>query len=102
VATGGLTLTLHPLEHVWVRVTADDLIVFEGMLDPESPQTWGAQEMVIVETGNGAGVVAEVNGQSQGPIGSRGEASARGWAPDGELEVPPPSVLPSELEEGVP
>ncbi len=91
-AGGGVTLTLEPSEHVWVRVTADGFAVFEGMLAPDNPQTWTAEEMVVVETGNGAGVVAVVNGQPQGTLCSRGEVCARGWGPTGEIAVPPPAV----------
>lgn len=101
-AGGGITLTLQPLEHVWVRVTVDGFTAFEGMLAPGSPQTWTAGELVIVETGNGAGVVAVINGQPQGPLCGRGEVCARGWGPAGEVNVPAPSVLPSTPETGSP
>jgi hypothetical protein len=89
VSTNGVTLTLEAREHVWVRVTVDGFTAFEGMLSPGAPQTWVGQEMVIVETGNGAGVVAVVNGQSQGPLCGRGEVCARGWGPEGEIPVSP-------------
>ncbi len=85
VSTSGVTLTLEAQEHVWVRVTVDGFTAFEGMLSPGTPQTWVGQEMVIVETGNGAGVVAIVNGQPQGPLCGRGEVCARGWEPTGEM-----------------
>jgi len=87
-ASGGVTLTLEPLEHVWVRVTTDGLTAFEGMLSPGAPQTWVAQELVVAETGNGAGVVAIVNGQRQGPLGKRGELCTRAWGPQGEVALP--------------
>lgn len=89
VSTSGVTLTLEAREHVWVRVTVDGFTAFEGMLSPGAPQTWVGQEIVIVETGNGAGVVAVVNGQTQGPLCGRGEVCARGWGPEGEIPVTP-------------
>ncbi len=89
VSTSGVTLTLEAQEHVWVRVTVDGFTAFEGMLSPGAPQTWVGEEMVIVETGNGAGVVAVVNGQSQGSLCGRGEVCARGWGPEGEIPVTP-------------
>ena len=89
VSTSGVTLTLEAREHVWVRVTVDGFTAFEGMLSPGAPQTWVGQELVIVETGNGAGVVAVVNGQSQGPLCGRGEVCARGWGREGEIPVNP-------------
>lgn len=101
-ASEGVTLTLEPLEHVWVRVNVDGEVAFEGLLDPDTPQSWTAEDMVVVETGNGAGVIAVVNGQPQGPIGGRAEVSARGWGPEGELDIPPPSVSSADSEESSP
>ncbi|MBN1179432.1 MAG: DUF4115 domain-containing protein [Anaerolineae bacterium] len=86
----GVTLTLEPQEHVWVRVTVDSVVVFEGLLAPGAPQTWMGESVVMVETGNGAGVVAVVNGQVQGPVGGRGQLSARGWDLQGEVSVSSP------------
>lgn len=90
-ATGeGVTVTLEPQEHVWVRVQADGLVVFAGLMTPGEAQTWTAQESILVETGNGAAVTATVNGEPVGPLGERGEIVARAWGPEGELEVTPP------------
>ena len=91
-ASGGVTLTLEPLEHVWVRVTTDGLTAFEGMLAPGNPQTWTAKELIAVETGNGGGVVAVVNGQDLGPLGERGQICVRGWGPQGEVDLPAGSL----------
>jgi len=91
-ASGGVTLTLELLEHVWVRVLTDGLTAYEGLMAPDLPiesRTWTAEELVIVETGNGAGVIASINGQLQGAIGGRGELCARGWGPEGEFPVSP-------------
>ncbi|MCS7178750.1 MAG: DUF4115 domain-containing protein [Anaerolineae bacterium] len=87
VSTDAVTVTLEAREHVWVRVTVDGFTAFEGMLSPDNPRTWIGQEMVVVETGNGAGVVAVVNGQSQGPLCGRGEVCTRGWEPTGEIPL---------------
>lgn len=85
---GGVTLALEATEHVWVRVTVDGALVFEGMLVTEQAESWSGQEMIIVDTGNGAGLQVTVNGQSQGPMCGRGETCSRGWGPDGEIVVP--------------
>ena len=85
---GGVTLTLEATEHVWVQVLSDGAIVFEGMLSPEQTQTWPGQEMVIVDTGNGAGLQVTVNGQPQGTMGGRGQLCSRAWGPGGEIAVP--------------
>jgi cytoskeletal protein RodZ len=85
---GGVTLALQATEHVWGRVQVDDVVVFQGMLAADQILTRSGQETVVVETGNGAGLLATVNGQPQGAIGGRGEVSARGWGPEGEIALP--------------
>ncbi len=86
---GGISLALEATEHVWLRVTADNANVFEGMLSPGQPMAWSARELIRVETGNGAGVQITVNGQRQGPMCGRNEACARAWSPLGEVPAAP-------------
>ena len=85
---GGLTLALEAAEHIWVRVTADDRTVFEGMLASGQVETWSGQEAIVVEAGNGAGLLVTVNEQSQGPMCGRGEACTRAWGTGGEVTPP--------------
>ena len=92
---GGVTLTLQATEHVWARISADGVVVFEGMLTPEQVETWSGQEMVIVDTGNGAGLLVTVNGQPQGVMCGRGQVCARAWGPTGEIAVPSPAAAPA-------
>lgn len=94
---GGVTLTLEATEHVWVRVTADGLTAFEGLLAPGQIETWSGQEAVIVDTGNGAGLLVTVNGQLQGVLGERGQVCTRAWGPRGEVAVP--SLAPTPTPE---
>lgn len=85
---GGVTLALEATEHIWARVTVDGLMVFEGQLAPEQAKTWSGQEIVAVETGNGAGLLVTVNGQLQGTMCGRAEVCTRAWGPTGEVVVP--------------
>ena len=85
---GGVTLALEAAEHVWVRVTADGTTAFEGMLASGQVETWSGQEAIVVETGNGAGLLVTVNEQSQGPMCGRGQACTRAWGPAGEVTSP--------------
>ena len=89
----GVTLELESTERVWVRVKSDDQTVFEGLISPEQPQSWSGERMVVVECGNGAGLLVTVNGQPQGLLGERGRISLRAWGPDGEIDVPPPTPM---------
>jgi len=85
---GGVTLTLEATEHVWVRVLADGQTPFEGLLAPGQAETWSGREAVIVDTGNGAGLLVTVNGQPQGAMGGRGQVCSRAWGPGGEIAAP--------------
>jgi cytoskeleton protein RodZ len=87
---GGVTLTLEATEHVWVRVMADGRTAFEGMLATEQVETWSGREVIVVETGDGAGLQVTVNGQPQGTMCGRAQVCARGWGPVGEVVVPGP------------
>jgi cytoskeleton protein RodZ len=87
---GGVTLALEATEHVWVRVKADGRTVFEGMLATGQVETWSGQEVIVAETGNGAGLQVAVNGQPQGAMCGRAQVCARGWGPTGELVVAGP------------
>jgi cytoskeletal protein RodZ len=82
----GVTVSLEPVEHVWVRVTVDGRIAHVGFLVPQETKTWSGDEEVLVETGNGAGLEATVNDRPVGRLGSRGAVVRRSWAPTGEIE----------------
>ncbi len=84
---GGVTLALESTEHVWVRVTTDGTKAFEGILEPQQAASWSSQETVVVETGNGAGVMVTINNQPQGRMGGRGQVCTRAWGPNGEISV---------------
>ncbi len=92
---GGVALTLGAIEHVWARVSVDGVTVFEGMLAVEQVETWSGQEVIVVDTGNGAGLLVTVNGQLQGAMCGRGRLCARAWGPNGEVAVP--SLAPTPV-----
>jgi len=85
---GEVTLTLEATEHVWARVKRDNQTVFEGMMTGGQAETWSGQELIVVETGNGAGLRVSVNGQLLGTMCDRAQVCARAWGPTGELVTP--------------
>jgi len=87
---GGVNLALEANEHVWVRVSVDGVVAFEGMLAP-GEMTWSGREAIVVDTGNGDALLVTVNGQAQGKMCGRGRVCTRAWGPAGELAAPPPS-----------
>ena len=82
---GNVQLSLEATEHVWVRVTVDGNVVLEGILAPGMPETWQGAEQIVLETANGAGLDAVVNGQPQGPLGERGQTITLAWGPSGPV-----------------
>jgi hypothetical protein len=88
-SVGYVQVALAATEHVWVRVTTDGRTAFEGMFKPGDALNWEAKEMIIVESGNGAGLAASFNGKPVGVLGPRGQVVARAWTPAGETAVPP-------------
>jgi len=82
----GVTVSLEPTEHVWVRVTVDNRIAYVGFLAPDQIKTWSGDDKILIETGNGAGLEATVNDRPVGPVGGRGAVARRAWGPTGEIE----------------
>ena len=87
--TGYVQVALAATEHVWVRVMTDGKTAFEGMFAPGQSLKWEAKEILVVETGNGAGLNGSFNGKPVGAFGPRGQLVARAWTPAGETAVPP-------------
>ena len=85
---GGVTLTLGATEHVQARVKRGARVVFDGLMAPGQTETWSDDEMIVVATGNGAGLQVTVNDQPLGPMCGRGELCTRAWGQTGE--IPPP------------
>ncbi len=90
-AGGRVTLTLEATEHVWARVTVDGAVAFVGMLAPGVTPSWSGQEVIAVDTGNGAGLLVTVNGQPQGRMCGRAQVCTRAWSPSGEIAATPSS-----------
>jgi cytoskeletal protein RodZ len=90
VAAGSeeVTLTLGATEHVLVRVERGAEVLFEEMMTPGQTETWSDDEVLMVKTGNGAGLQVTVNGQAQGAMCGRGESCTRAWGPAGEVAPP--------------
>jgi hypothetical protein len=91
-SVGYVQVALAATEHVWVRVTTDGRTAFEGMFKPGDALNWEAKEMIVVESGNGAGLAASFNGKPVGVLGPRGQVVARAWTPDGETAPPKPTA----------
>mgnify|MGYP001320140689 FL=1 len=87
-SSGELTMDLEATEHVQVRVRQGGELVFQETMAPGQTQSWSDDELIIVETGNGAALLVSVNGVPLGTVCGRGELCTRAWGPNGEVTSP--------------
>lgn len=69
-----LELRLRALDNVWVRVTGDGKVLYQGILGRNAVETWTAKEALEIWTGNAANMFLSVNRFS---IGSPGRGMIR-------------------------
>lgn len=70
---------------VWVRITVDGEIAYEGLLKPGEHKTWQGQESVELLTGDAALLTVAFNGRPVGALGARSQIAQRIWTPAGEV-----------------
>jgi cytoskeletal protein RodZ len=85
---GRIALTLEATRNVHVRVRRGSQVVFEEMMVPGEEKSWVDDEIVVVETANGAALQVAANGIRLGQLGEQGELCRRAWGPDGEVTPP--------------
>lgn len=84
---GTVAIRLNPTQHVWVRLVADDTVIFQGIAAPGQPLEATASTQIQVETGNGGAFSLTVNGADWGPLGGNGQVVRRAWSPHGEIAL---------------
>ena len=72
-----LTLEIKALEGVWVRVTADGSVVYQGVLKKGTAQQWTAKNTLDLWTGNASSMLMTLN---KTPLGSPGKGIAKKMA----------------------
>lgn len=77
-----IALVMRADQRAWVRVTADNVMVLEGAMEPGQSRTWEANNSLKVLTGNGGGVDLILNGVSLGKMGNVGQVIERTWVVD--------------------
>lgn len=66
-------------QRAWMSVTVDGEVVFEQVMEADTQETWQAQQVMVVRTGNAGGVEVTVNGEAQGALGSAGAIEECTW-----------------------
>jgi cytoskeletal protein RodZ len=74
-----IALTVRVTARAWLRATADNRVVFEGLLEKDQEQTWEAKERMRLDLGNAGGVIVILNGTERGTLGLSGEVVRREW-----------------------
>ncbi|HRN49871.1 MAG TPA: DUF4115 domain-containing protein [Anaerolineales bacterium] len=98
--TGNINLRLLSLQRVWMRVTVDGQVQFEGRTNPGQNYSYGANGQIVLLTGNGAGLRAFLNEQDLGIIGLFGEVANVVFNAQGAATATPspsPTIDPAVL-----
>ncbi len=85
----GLSLRILVVHSAWLRVTIDGEAAFSGRVLPGDLLEYVGQELIEVNTGNGAGLRVYYNGQDQGTLGDLGEVVTRLWTTEGSITPTP-------------
>ena len=92
----GVEVELIIQQSSWVQILADDVKVFEGILQPGDSEIWRGERRVAIRAGNGGGVEVFVNGISRGLMGAEGQVVDQIWE-----KVEDPSELTPQPETNV-
>ncbi len=85
---GGVNVELVIQQASWIQILTDDVMVFEGILQPGERRSWIGERRVAIRAGNAGGVEVIVNGISRGLMGAEGQVVDQIWE-----KVDDPSVL---------
>lgn len=91
---GNINLRLLSMQRVWMRVTADGQVQFEGRTNPGQNYSFSANGQILLLTGNGAGLRAFLNEQDMGIVGLFGEVVSVIFNAQGAA-TPTPSPTPT-------
>ncbi len=69
-------------QRTWLRVTVDEVVLFEGIAVPGETQQYQGEATIHIRAGNAAGLGTTINGRDIGPIGTRGELVDMTFSPD--------------------
>jgi transcriptional regulator with XRE-family HTH domain len=90
----GVLVDLVVTQSSWVQILADDVKVFEGILQPGDTRSWSGERRVAIRAGNGGGVEVLVNGVSRGLMGAEGQVVDQIWE-----KVDDPTALTPQPQE---
>ncbi|MDD2921968.1 MAG: DUF4115 domain-containing protein, partial [Anaerolineales bacterium] len=93
-STANVAVSIFALERVFVRISVDGKIAFEGRLAPRETRLFEANDQVVVLTGNAAALRVTYNGDDLGLMGSVGEVVSRVYLIAG-IATPTATISPT-------
>jgi len=92
ISTANVSVSLFALERVFVRVSVDGQIAFEGRMTPRETKLFEANDQVVILTGDGSALRITYNGTDLGLMGAQGEVVNRVYLVTGV--VTPTATIP--------
>ncbi len=89
-----VVVNLFALKRVFVQISVDGEVVFEGRMSPRETQVYQAENQVVVLTGDGSALRVTYNGQDLGLMGGAGEVINRVYLATG-VATPTATVSPT-------
>lgn len=80
--TDRVVIVAAAVQRTWVRIIADGVVTFEGLVEPGETLRYEATQMLRLQASNGAGLDVVFNNLPQGVLGLRGQAIDRTFTPD--------------------
>ena len=95
-----VAVSIFAVERVFVRISVDGKVAFEGRLAPRETKLFEAENQVVILTGNAAALRITYNGNDLGLMGSVGEVVSRVYLISGV--VTPTATIPPTLTNTLP
>lgn len=92
ISTANISVSVFALERVFVRVSVDGKIAFEGRMSPRETKLFEADDQVVILTGDGSALRITYNGTDLGLMGGQGEVINRVYLVTGV--VTPTATVP--------
>ncbi|MBI3170176.1 MAG: DUF4115 domain-containing protein [Chloroflexi bacterium] len=92
VSTANVAVNVFALERVFVRISVDGEVAFEGRMAPRETKVFEADDQVVILTGDGSALRITYNGADLGLMGGPGEVVNRVYLVSGV--VTPTATIP--------
>ncbi|MBK8780880.1 MAG: DUF4115 domain-containing protein [Anaerolineales bacterium] len=92
-----VTVSIFSLERVFVKISVDGEVAFEGRMAPRETKVFEAEDRVVVLTGNASSLRVTYNGADLGLMGGIGEVVSRVYLISGVV-TPTATIPPTPTE----